>query len=286
MNRRFIPAVAAIFALAVAAPAFAQTGDTNPPPPSHQWGGRGPGPGGFAFGGFAMGFGGKTVTGAPFSAGVTITHNQKLSDGNSVANTSNGTVARDSQGRTRREMTLPEIGPLSSSGQTPHLAFIGDPTTGTNFTLNMNKKTAQQFTHNFRGANGATAGNGAHGRGMRGGNGNGANFRANTTTQSLGTKTVNGVNAEGTLITHTIPAGAMGNSDAIVTTTERWYSSDLHMVVSETRTDPRFGTTTMQLTNINRGEPDASLFAVPQDFTVTQGNGRMGRHRPGPGSNQ
>jgi len=43
------------------------------------------------------------------------------------------------------------------------------------------------------------------------------------------------------------------------------------------RSDPRFGDTTYTLTNIQRQEPTASLFAVPADYTVTQG---------GPGSTE
>jgi hypothetical protein len=44
-------------------------------------------------------------------------------------------------------------------------------------------------------------------------------------------------------------------------------------MVLETRSDPRFGTTTFQLTNISRNEPDPSLFTVPSDFTLQQGKG-------------
>ena len=39
------------------------------------------------------------------------------------------------------------------------------------------------------------------------------------------------------------------------------------------RSDPRMGTTTFQLTNIQKQEPDASLFQVPADYTV---QGRAG----------
>jgi hypothetical protein len=51
--------------------------------------------------------------------------------------------------------------------------------------------------------------------------------------------------------------------------------------------DPRFGTTTMQLTNVVRAEPDATLFQVPAGYTVTQGRGRRGASaQPGTGSSQ
>jgi hypothetical protein len=39
-------------------------------------------------------------------------------------------------------------------------------------------------------------------------------------------------------------------------------------VVSSTRTDPRFGTTTYQLTNVNRSEPSETLFTVPAGYSA------------------
>jgi hypothetical protein len=96
--------------------------------------------------------------------------------------------------------------------------------------------------------------------------------------ESLGTQTMNGVAAEGTRTTHTIAAGQIGNDKAIQIVFERWYSPDLQLVVKSTRTDPRFGTTTYSLTNVQRTEPAASLFTVPSDYTVKQGGpGEHGR---------
>ena len=48
--------------------------------------------------------------------------------------------------------------------------------------------------------------------------------------------------------------------------------------------DPRMGTTTMELTNVNRSQPDPALFTVPSDYTVKKGmGGPMGGGRgPGP----
>jgi hypothetical protein len=48
------------------------------------------------------------------------------------------------------------------------------------------------------------------------------------------------------------------------------------------RSDPRMGTTTFQLTNIQKQEPDASLFQVPADYTVKQGGQRRFRRGGGP----
>ncbi|HVG29231.1 MAG TPA: energy transducer TonB [Pyrinomonadaceae bacterium] len=89
------------------------------------------------------------------------------------------------------------------------------------------------------------------------------------TRESLGKQTVEGVEAEGTRTTVTIPAGAIGNERAIQIVSERWYSPELQTVVMTKHSDPRFGETTYRLTNVSRGEPDHSLFEVPAGFEVT-----------------
>jgi len=108
----------------------------------------GPGPEGpvgpIAFVSFEGGFEGKTVTGAPFTATVSVQNSQVLSDGNQIQNTSTGTLARDSQGRTRRDMTLPAIGPWSTSGQAaPHVVFINDSVASTQYFLDPDRKIAR-----------------------------------------------------------------------------------------------------------------------------------------------
>src|SRR5439155_1320512 len=90
--------------------------------------------------------------------------------------------------------------------------------------------------------------------------------------EDLGTQTIAGVTAQGTRLTRTIPAGQIGNEKPITIVHERWYSNDLQMVVMSKRSDPWSGETTYTLTNINRTEPDASLFTVPSAYTVTQGH--------------
>jgi hypothetical protein len=45
--------------------------------------------------------------------------------------------------------------------------------------------------------------------------------------------------------------------------------------------DPRFGVTNMQLSNVIMSEPDPSLFAPPPDYTLAGGRGaRAGARRP------
>src|SRR5260370_39707021 len=66
---------------------------------------------------------------------------QTLADGNRIVQTSTGTIARDSQGRTRQDAALPTIGNLSAASA-PHLVFIQDPVAGTSSTLNLTDNTA------------------------------------------------------------------------------------------------------------------------------------------------
>jgi hypothetical protein len=220
------------------------------------------------------------VKGAPFSAQVVRETVQHLADGNVIDHKSTGTFARDDRGRTRREMTLQNIGPWASAGQAPVLVFINDPVTGQVYTLDQNKRVAYKMPPPPK--IGYVPENGRRSRRME-------QFKSETQTESLGQKTMEGLVVDGTRITRTVPAGQIGNQDPIVITTERWYSPVLQTTILQKRTDPRFGTSTFQLTNINLSEPPASLFAVPSDYSVKSGRPFRGRGRergvpPGPGS--
>ena len=82
---------------------------------------------------------------------------------------------------------------------------------------------------------------------------------------------IEGVEAEGTRVTITIPAGEIGNTLPIEVIDETWHSSELQLVVMSKHRDPRSGETTYRLTNLSRSEPDRSLFEVPADYTVQEG---------------
>lgn len=90
-------------------------------------------------------------------------------------------------------------------------------------------------------------------------------------TESLGKQTIEGVEAEGTRTTFTIPAGEIGNEQPINIVTERWYSPELQTLIMSRHSDPRSGETVYRLTNINRSEPARSLFEVPSDYTIKEG---------------
>jgi hypothetical protein len=92
-------------------------------------------------------------------------------------------------------------------------------------------------------------------------------------TKSLGTREFDGIKADGTMTTHTIPAGEIGNEKPILVTSERWFSPELHIVVYARTNDPRAGETIYRLANVKRGEPPADLFRVPADYRA-RGDGR------------
>jgi len=221
--------------------------------------------------------GGKVVKGVPFSAVAVSETTQTLADGNHIARTTQTNLYRDSQGRFRKEVTLSAIGPLAASGQPHSFVEINDPVAGTSYVLEPDQKVARQMAGRMGmkvSTNGPAVGPGGDGdvvyRTFKEAKAGLTN--ANAKAESLGTQTIDGVNAQGTRTTRTIPAGEIGNEKPITIVSERWYSADLQMDVKSTHSDPRFGDTTYTLTNIQRTEPAASLFAVPSDYTIEQGH--------------
>jgi hypothetical protein len=89
-------------------------------------------------------------------------------------------------------------------------------------------------------------------------------------TESLGTETIEGIQATGTRSTTTIPSGTIGNDKDLMITHETWYSAELKLVIQSTQSDPRFGQTTYTLKNIQQGQPDETLFQVPADYKTNK----------------
>ena len=79
---------------------------------------------------------------------------------------------------------------------------------------------------------------------------------------------VNGVPATGTRVTTKVPVGTIGNDREFQSVAERWFSADLNLLIKSVSTDPRFGTTTFERTNITRAAPDPMLFQVPAEYTI------------------
>jgi hypothetical protein len=251
-------------------------------------GGRGFGP--RAFGG-PGGFGGREgglrgagpgsrtpVTGAPYSGTETVVRQQTLANGNQISTKGQSNVYRDSQGRIRTEETTAPSAASASAART--VVTIFDPVAGNHYVLDSSTMTARQSR--LPKSMGTPAAARTTPRRT-------PPSRPNVTTTDLGTQVVNGVSAKGTQLTEIIPAGAIGNAQAIQVVRITWISTELHVPVQIKTIDPRYGNTDMELTNVAQSEPAASLFVVPTGYTVQQGGGRgpggsrgAGRRGPGP----
>jgi hypothetical protein len=222
----------------------------------------------------------EVVKNAPFTGTVVTETSQTLSDGNHITTKTSGFEARDSQGRTRREQALGQIGPVQVDA--PKVIFISDPVGQTDYVLEADGK-ARVLKQRFESAEAVKIAiktklaleqeDKTTTKGYRTERRNGEPKR-DVEHEDLGTQTMEGVSCHGTRETVTIPAGQIGNELPIVITTETWFSDDVHGVVLKKHSDPRFGDTVYRLTNIKLGEPDASLFKVPGSFKIVKPENR------------
>jgi hypothetical protein len=235
-------------------------------------------------------FDGKVVKGAPYSGQAVTETTQILGDGNRIVNRNAASVYRDREGRTRHEQTIAAIGPF---GEIPHFISINDPVAGVSYVFEPNSRVARklnsmqfEFKLNandekdkavLRDKRQGSPGSLPEGPKLQVGT-MGPSLTVeladrpdgNRKQESLGKQIIEGVEAEGTRMTITIPAGEIGNERAIEIVSERWYSPELQTVVITKHSDPRLGETIYRLTNINRGEQDASLFRVPSDYRIEE----------------
>lgn len=225
------------------------------------------------------------VKDAAFSAESVTEHIQPLADGNRFTRKSVAHIYRDAAGRTRREHEMNRRG-VSANGDTPRLIIINDPVARLNYVIETQAGTARktelppaQVLEAFSKARGDNAPfsvlmptSTAHRR-MR--EGESAGEPAKPVREKLPAQVIEGVLAEGTRTTLTIPAGEFDNEQPLVISHEEWYAPELHMIVLMKHNDPRFGETTFRLTNVNRGEPAAELFQLPAGYRIVNDRERM-----------
>jgi hypothetical protein len=242
----------------------------------------------------------SNVKNAPYRADQISESTQTLGDGTRIHNEHQVTIYRDSQGRVRRE--------------TPDEVSIMDPNSGAGYTLNTKDLTYRKMTVSVS-VNSGTSGDGVFAfRTLKGGavgaavlpdvvrsvddmpmvltqtvtdGPNTASVTINSQTvamspkkESLGTQIMEGVNAQGERRTSTIETGAIGNDRPIQIVSERWYSPDLQVEVMTRHSDPRMGEEITRLANINRAEPDPSLFQVPAGYQLVEGKQKGFAFRP------
>jgi len=238
---------------------FAQAEPAPPPPPGPEGMGMHASGMNVFFHHEEIGEGHKVVTGAPMTAVIETTRNTTLADGNTISTDLQSTVYRDSQGRVRREVPFQFVTPTTGATKGTMIVIM-DPVAGYRYVLNPATKTARQMLLHPRKPAGAAEGEPPA-----------RPADPNATTESLGTKTILGLQATGTRMTHILPAGEIGNAKPIVVVTERWESNDLQIPLSVTHNDPMMGVMTTTVTSVNRAEPPASMFQVPSDYKVETG---------------
>jgi hypothetical protein len=93
---------------------------------------------------------GKVVQGAPYSATAITEHVQKLSDGNQIIRKNEAKIYRDSEGRTRREQKLENIGKWTAAGDAPQMIYINDPVAGVTYNLDPRTRTGRKGNVAFK----------------------------------------------------------------------------------------------------------------------------------------
>jgi hypothetical protein len=197
------------------------------------------------------------VPGKPFTATEVRHTTQTLADGTHVDRSDTSTFARDDHGRMR------------TAGDKSILIF--DPVAGCNYHLNPQSKTyeKQALPEKLNAVAIAVAG----GRSSTSTSSGDGRFQAppapkGAVTEDLPPQNIGGIYAKGSRVTITIPAGTFGNDRDVKVVNERWYSDDMQVLLKSTNSDPRFGVTTYELTNIVRTAPDPAIFLVPSDYRL------------------
>jgi len=205
-----------------------------------------------------MRFGDRVVKGSPYSAQFSTESTQVLADGTRITRKSNGVVYRNTEGRTRREQKLAAVGPIPIEGQPKELILINDPVAGAHYVLDVQDHSARKLP--YRDAPPVSNGLPPEFEGSP----EPVNF------MSLGKQMIEGVEAEGTRSTITIPVGRIGNDRPLTIVSERWYSPELQIVVLSKHDDPFSGENVYRLSSISRAEPPLKLFEVPADYRVIE----------------
>jgi len=207
-------------------------------------------------------FGKTAVKGAPFSAQVVFEATRTLGNGTHITHKVTGALYRDSDGRTRQEM------PRDGAAE---IVLINDPSAGVLSRLHMFQHTVRKISYGGEAQTNREREEREIAEKMDAAKRSAAGAAApQKKAESLGTQLIEGVQAQGTRFTVTVPAGGEGNDQPFDIVTEKWYSSDLQQVVMMKRSDPRTGDTLYRLTSISRNEPDRSLFEAPAGFTVVE----------------
>jgi hypothetical protein len=187
----------------------------------------------------------QQIENAPFSAHLSMAMSSKGS-GTSMSMAINGEVYRDSAGRMRIDMEMP--GNMKMTELFDH---------SQNTLAVWSNQTKVAMVHSLP----ATVPGDKAAR----------NKTAAPRPDPPGTQeTLNGMKVFKSHQNITMPAGAMGNTDAAKMEVDIWYAPSVSMPIKMVALDSPMGDFTFELSDLKQDEPDAALFHVPADYASQQ----------------
>jgi hypothetical protein len=191
------------------------------------------------------------IAGAPFSATVTVENAVPMPDGSVDTKRTINLVGRDSRGRihNERRRLMPEG--FHGSPMLLEVRLFDPQTRVVTFYDPMTRIARQRVVPEAPQRTNPPAP---------------ARANPQVKVEDLGTTTLNGLDAKGTRRTFTVPAKLSGTGKPVEVVDEYWYSEDLHVNLLVRRTDPRTGVQTVAVSAIQRVEPAAEFFEVPEGY--------------------
>ncbi len=195
------------------------------------------------------------LAGAPFQATITTEWTKHLPDGSTTTVVNHRLVVRDGKGRIyqERRSLVPQGGPRPSAILRIE---ISDPQKHTKYFCNAELSECELRYYNAP-VTEPVPPEGPIGKSGR-----------YLSRASLGTKTIEGIETNGTRETITVDTGVIGNSAPVENTKEFWYSPKLALNLEVTRLDPLHGDQIFRVTDLRLAEPDSRLFQLPRNCKV------------------
>jgi hypothetical protein len=209
--------------------------------------------------------GGRNNSRAAYTATIKLTYERTLADGNTIRWTSESVQARDENGRTFHQRI--EGCETDASGQ-PQLRMqvdVYDPVAKATTHWNTGPGSMALVTIN-------------HVRSFNPPDWKdiprtpSTPYRPQSTREDLGTRTIAGVEANGSRTTEIVPASVEGNDTPLKIVHEMWEDRQNHTILVATDDDPRNGRYTWEVENLAVGPPDPALFTPPTNYKVWDDN--------------
>ena len=200
-------------------------------------------------------------TGLPYSAKETQTHIKTDADGTTTEHIQVQLVWRDADGRTRNETRWKT---RSGEESKEHYVTVYDPVQRMHLTWNAGGSSAK-VAHvkpflEREGSPRCPAPPGPQARRNPG----------DFTVEFLPPTTINGIPVVVNRNTKVVPVGEIGNDHEFTIIQEWWISTDLGVVMRHANEDPRIGKIVVELSDVNRADPDPALFKVPEGYDVRE----------------